>query len=234
MQTPEIIYVNGVHTKYAEGLRQAEAIEKFTGRHVFLFHNPSATWASSMVESLWNRWLWWLRPAPIVRRLAQFLQRCKVLDTSNINGPLQCLSESVSPSVTAGEEPFIHIVAHSQGTAIANNAVNLLPYAMKKRIRMTLFAPVNSFTVQGVNRVDRFLNKRDYVFSHLFLGNAIAKAISNWQDTRRMAKGLLPLYRGVLFSRNARGHSFIKGYLNEIKNFECYKVSMFWKSKKKG
>ena len=205
-----IIFINGIHTSYSEACEICEELESLVGAEVVLFHNPSITITTALLESVWNRMFSWVAPAPVTKKFSSFIDRALL------------------------DHPVIDIIAHSQGTAIANNAVSLLPHIKRRRINLSLFAPVNSFIVQGLARLDRFKNDKDYVISNLYASNWLIRMNRKRRERSRAKAGLPPLDKGNLYKREASGHSFLISYIRARHLFNKYEQSRLYQLTKEG
>jgi len=192
-----IIYINGINTSEIEANGQARLLGDLTGRKCELCYNKTATAVVDLMESLYNRWAYWLVPLPVTRKLRKRIRSHLSLEAT------------------------VHVVAHSQGTVIAMNAVRGLTLGERKRVTMTLFAPVATQEPDFVD-VEYFRNEFDYVVQAL-PGTWILRLLRRMQGKRKERAGKTHVRRG------AKGHALTMSYLKHLKDFETYESSGIWR-----
>jgi len=168
----QIIYVNGINTSLEEAQTNANCIALMTGQEVTLVHNPSCTIVSSLLESFWGRWFFWVKPTNIAKKVTNAIRE---------------LSE---------EAPFneIFLIGHSQGCIIINNAIRLLSEGEKTFLWVTFFAPTNVYEAKNAH-YEYFCNDNDPVVDGL-IGTGFVSLFRRFKPESRM-KGKLYMRRGM-------------------------------------
>ena len=139
-----IIFTNGVKNSLTESIRKRDVLSKLMGRPVYLHHNPSMNLFTALIESAWSRWLYWIKPVAVVKRLAI----------------------RIEDAIIKNRDKPIYVIGHSQGCVISMNAVRLLRPRDRERVRAIMFAPTNTQEPCG-GSVEYWLNNHDWVISHL-------------------------------------------------------------------
>jgi hypothetical protein len=191
MRDLKVIYVNGIKTSEMDAMSQASELEFMLGKDVELFYNKTNGWVSDLIESFANRWFYKWFVARITLNLVT----------------------AIRVALSIGCD--VMIVAHSQGTAIAANAIHLLeaewgadcPYP--DRVSLICFANVNSREPNRIKRVEYFINSWDAVLKLL-----IKCSTEKWIGKRFLRKG--------------SGHNFIHDYLEKIDRFDNVWKSFFY------
>ncbi len=177
----KVVYINGIRTDKEEAEAGRKALEDLLGHPVELFHNETRSTLFDLIESFWNRRLYKLMPAGITKRF-----RKRIINIFE------------EEKLYYGENGRLHIVAHSQGTAIAMNALRMIPPFLRGMIDVSLFAPVNVHEDVGGTYVEYFANQFDKVVTTLLQG-------------REPDSG-----RPVFIRYAQRGHDFIEDYLKPL------------------
>lgn len=139
-----IIFTNGVKNSLKESLHKRDLLSSLFDAPVYLHHNPSMLLTTALLESAWSRWLYWIKPAAIVKRLAI----------------------RIEDAIIKNRGKPIYVIGHSQGCVISMNAIRLLRPRDRDKVRAIMFAPTNTQEPCG-GTVEYWLNDNDWVISHL-------------------------------------------------------------------
>lgn len=140
-----VIFTNGVKNSLKESLRKRDILSSLFDRPVYLHHNPSLSLTTALLESAWSRWLYWIKPMAIVKRLAI----------------------RIEDAIIKNPREHIYVIGHSQGCVISMNAIRLLKPKLREKVHAIMIAPTNTQEPCG-GTVEYWLNDHDWVISHLF------------------------------------------------------------------
>ncbi len=124
------IYCNGMNTDLTEANNDRYQIEKLFHHSVYLLHNKSNFFTSSLMESFWNRRYGKYYPLYITKRLLVEVRHQLHL------------------------KRVVNLFGHSQGTLVCMNVLNLLSTNERKAVYCYLFAPVTNYEVDKSNIFD--------------------------------------------------------------------------------
>ena len=196
----KIIYINGINTTEQEANEQVAFLNEILRDAVTLCYNP--TFSNNvpvigslvdLAESFYNRAMPWAPDLPVTRKLSGMVD--DGLDTFD----------------------YVTVIAHSQGIAIAANALKSLLSPNRGFVKAIFFANINSYEPEGVEG-EIFLNDEDYVHSNLFISNFFLRIYHLFSK---------PKNRWKKYTRRGSGHAFFEKYLKKLKEFTGFRESMF-------
>ena len=188
-----VIYVNGINTSREEAEKNRYEIEGICHQRTKLIWNESASIATALLESFWGRWFFWLKSTKI--------------------------AEEVKAKVEEYYPGSVHLVGHSQGCIIINNALRLMKPFDRSMIKVTFFAATNIYESKEP-LYEYFINDADPVVDGL-IGTGFVSLFRRLKPNTRM--------KGKIYMRRGMGHSFINDYLNHLPDFTGYDESNFYK-----
>jgi hypothetical protein len=192
----KVIYINGIKTSKREANKQSAYLDGILRDEVTLCYNPSYGALVDLAESFYNRVVPWMPSLPVTHKLYRMIR------------------ESLK------QHEKITVIAHSQGTAIAANALRKLGVSAGKRVNVIFFANINSHEPKNIIEGEIFLNDEDYVHSNLIVSNFFIR-IGHWFKK--------PRNRWRKHTRRGNGHSFISEYLENLNEFTGFKGSNFYR-----
>ena len=190
------IYINGINTSLTVAKLQVKQLNELLNIPVELCYNPTYGWFADLCESAYNRACAWGPNLSTTERLKKMIQ---AWDTDDNNF-----------------KDRLFIIAHSQGTAIAANAIN--SYAKRNdsqpwKVKGLFFAGVNSIEPKFI-KGEIFANDKDYVRRYL--------KPTSWFYSFFTRKKTWDIYK-----RDSKGHAFMEEYIDCIKEFEGFDGSIF-------